>query len=353
MALWVIVGLVGLVIVVMMTSGQGGFVEIGDTEVGVVVNYLTGETELVNQPGYKVFLPFVERVFLFDRSPQKFEMSGDRDVSDNHVEKLTVRADDGSNFWFDDIEIQYEMLPSDSKHVLSDSGPGNAFKVHWVRAFARSILRDEFGRFSAAEVADPTIYKSATMDATLELNRQLNPHGVKIVQIITPKPRFDVGYEKAIEDRKVADQEVERIKARAIQLIQERGRRLAQIDAAMAVEYEALKGELAADRILAEKDRVRVEKSADAFSKLIVADGEATRLALTENARGMTEKARKEAEGLQAIIEALEKRGEVLVRERLAQRLSEVQFTLVPYTRDTTPDRIELSGPGLSKIGEN
>lgn len=351
-AVWLVIAMIGLMLVLFTASGQGGIVEIEDTQVAVIVNYLDGTSELIQQPGYQVYLPFVKQVYLFDKSPQELLMQGDREVNDSHVPKLTVRAADGSNFWFDDIKIQYELLPSDARNVLSDSGPDEAFKIHWVRTFARSILRDEFGKFSASEVANPTVYKGAAIEVTKKLNDLLNPHGVKIIQVITPKPSFDAGYEKAIEDRKVADQEVERIKARAIQLIQERERRLAQIDAAKAVEFEQLKGTLEAQRIEAERDRIKIEKSADAYSKKIVADGEAKKLALIEQARGMTEKAKKEAEGLAANIEALEKRGEVLVRERLAQRLSQMEFTLVPYTRDTAPDRIELQGAALPIGGD-
>jgi hypothetical protein len=62
----------------------------------------------------------------------------------------------------------------------------------------------------------------------------------------------------------------------------------------------------------------------------------------------MTEKARKEAEGLQAKTDALALRGEILVRERLAQRLTDMHFTLVPYTRDAEPTRVELQGDGLA-----
>ncbi len=339
-------GIAGLLLIVLLVfaSGQGGIVEIGDTQVAVLVNYFNGETELVAQPGYKIFLPFVKQAFLFDKSPQKFMMAGDRDVSANHVSKLTVRANDGSNFWFDEIEIQYMLIPTEASEVLKDSGSGDDFKLNWVRAFARSILRDEFGKFTASDIANPTIYKTATSEAQKRLNDMLNPHGAEIIQIITPKPKFDAAYERSIEDRKVADQETERLQARALQLERERDRRLAQIDATKAVEYEALKGTLEAQRIEAERNQVRVEKSADAYSMQIVAGGQAKLSQLTEQARGMTEKARKEAEGLKAITEALEKRGEVLVREKLAERLGEIEFTLVPYTRDAAPDRIELLG---------
>ncbi len=332
------------VLLLAFITGRGGIVEIEDAQVAVVVNYLNGEVELFEQPGYQIFLPFVKQAFLFDKSPQKFFMQGNEDRSENHVTKLTVRASDGSNLFFEEVEIQYELIPSKAGDVLYDSGPGDSFKLEWIRSFARSILRDEFGKFSATQVADPTVYGTATAEVRAKLNEMLEPHGVKIIQIVTPKPKFDAAYEKAIEDRKLANQEVERMRTKAQQLKQERDRRLASIDAERAVEFEVLKGELEKSRVDADRERVRVERSADAYSRGTVAEGEARRSRLTEEARGMADKARKEAEGLSAKIAALEKQGEVLVRERLAQRLSEMSFELVPYTRDPAPDRVQLEG---------
>jgi membrane protease subunit HflC len=339
---WLLFALVVLVFVVMTATGQGGVIEVQDTEAAVIVNYFTGERTVVTTPGYQVFLPFLQQAFPFDKTPQQFLMEGDRDLDANHVTKLTVRAADGSNFWFDRMEIQYQLIPDKADFVLSDSGAGDAFKINWVRAFARSILRDEFGRFSAVEVADPTVYKGATLVAEQRLNALIEPHGVHIIKIVTPRPKFEAKYEQAIEDRKVADQEVEKLKIQAEQLIQERERRLAQIESRRSVDFERLKGQLEAQRIETERERVQVELSADAYSKKRIGEGTALRAAAVEEARGLAEKAEKEAEGLRAITAALEQGGEVLVREQLAEMLAQIRFTLVPYSRDPAPTRVEL-----------
>jgi len=244
--LGIVMGGLVLVLGAFVVTGRGGIVEIADDEVAVIVNYISGENELVATPGYRVFMPFFSQAFTFDKSPNKFVMEGDKDRDSNHVRKLTVRADDGSNFWFETMEIQYQLIVSKAPTVLHDSGPGDAFKAHWIRAFARSVLRDEFGRFSAEEVADPTTYSAATQQATDRLNILLEEHGVRVVQIITPKPKFEAKYEQAIEDRKVANQEVERLKIEAVQLERERERRLGEIERDKATEYEQLLGEMEA-----------------------------------------------------------------------------------------------------------
>ena len=203
-------------------SGNLGFVVVDDSEIAVTVNYVNGEREAIATPGVKMYIPFLQGVFKLDRTPQKYLMEGKGVRDDNHAPFLTVRASDGSNFWFESLEIQYAILPSAAIEVLDDSGLGDGFKRDWIRAYARSVLRDEFGRFSAVEVADPSSYQAARVRSTERLNEYLNPHGIEVLQILTPKPRFDPKYEKAIEDRKVADQDVERLKELENQLIQER-----------------------------------------------------------------------------------------------------------------------------------
>ena len=347
----------GLIILLLLLTavltGKGGFVTIADTEVAVIVNYVTGSMEIVDRPGYKIFPPFLAQAFKFDKSPNKFLMEGDRDLGPNHVSKLTVRANDGSNFWFETLEIQYRLMPGLADRVLQDSGTGEAFKQNWVRSYARSILRDEFGRFSAEEVADPSNYRIATIDAQERLNVLLEAHGVIITEIITPKPKFEQRYEKAIEDRKVADQEVEKLKARAIQLERERERRLAGIERDRATEYELLLGTMEANRISAEKDAVRVTRDADAYRIEMLGEGTAVQRRLTQEARGREEQARKEAEGLRARVDALAARGEILVREALAKKLRAIVFEIVPYRRDPSPVRIEHLGatPGSAQGG--
>ncbi|MFT7517758.1 MAG: hypothetical protein ACI84O_001559 [Myxococcota bacterium] len=347
-----IVFLLVLTMLVAFISGKGGIIEVGDSQVGVVVNYVSGDFEVYNTPGYKIFMPFASQAFLFDKSPNKFIMEGEKDVDANHVSKLTVRANDGSNFWFETLEIQYRIDPMKAGILLADSGPGVAFKNNWVKSYARSVLRDEFGRFSAEEVADPSNYNDATTSSEDRLNEMLSAHGVIIMQIITPKPKFEERYERAIEDRKVANQEVEKLKEQAIQLALERERRLANIERDKATEYELLLGSLEAERISATKDAVQLTKSADAQRIQEVAAGTAVELANKQEAEGLKVQAERQAEGLRAQVEALAKQGDILVREKLAQKFSSIKFNIIPYRRDPAPTRLEHSGLQLTTGGQ-
>lgn len=326
---------------VMGISGKLGFVSVDADQVAVKVNYLSGDNEVINTPGFKIYIPILQDIFLFDKTPQEFVMAGSKFLDNNHVAQLTVRANDGSNLLFDDLVIQYRLLPGQADKVLNDSGAGDRFKSYWIRAYARSILRDEFGKYSSEELANPTLYGQATTEGENRLNAILNDHGMEVIRIFTPKPTFDDAYEKAIEDRKIADQDVERLIAMEDQLKREREQRIAAVEKEKEIEMRSLQGDLKRALIDSERESIRQRKSADAFAVERRAKGMASKAEMVAQARGLIEKFTKEAEGLVAKANALEQRGTVVVREALIKKLRNIRFTLVPYSRDPAPRRLE------------
>lgn len=336
-ALIVLVTMLGL-------SGKLGVQKVEADEVAVRVNYLSGTEEIVSDPGYQFYIPFLMDVYKLDGRTQDYLMKGPEYRGYGQAPYLTVRAIDGSNFWFDELKIQYEVIPGEADLLIQDSGLGDNYKEEWIKAYARSILRDEFGRYSAVDVADPTVYKQAPEAARAKMNEILGPHGLRVVRIITPTPQFDERYERAIEQRKEADQEVEELRARVQQIEQEREQRLAAVRKEKEVEMQELTGQLTKELLSSEESAIRLEKSADAFATERIAEGTATEVSLKAQATGLVAKYTKEAEGIESRALALEQRGEVVVREALVEKLLGVQFTFVPYSRDPAPKRLEHSG---------
>ena len=122
---------------------------------------------------------------------------------------------------------------------------------------------------------------------------------------------------------------------------QEMIQRIARVDREKSVELETLGGDLVKLERAAQVQAIQIEKSADAFAATRRAEGEALRSEFIANARGLTEKYSKEAEGIESKAKALEQRGEVVVREALIEKLLNIRFTLVPYSRDPAPKRLE------------
>ena len=69
----------------LVLTGRAGIVDISDTEVAVVVNYLTGEEEVIITPGVAFFLPWLSEAYVMDKSPNEFQMKGNVNIDYNHV----------------------------------------------------------------------------------------------------------------------------------------------------------------------------------------------------------------------------------------------------------------------------
>ncbi len=337
----VLISMAAGLLALMAITGRLGVANVGTKEVAVVVNYISGAERPVLTPGYCFYLPFIEEVFIFDRSMQEFLMKGGTYKDSNHVPQLTVRASDGSSFYFEEMPIQNQVRPEMVTTLLQDSGPGERYKEEWVKAHARSILRDEFGRFTPVEAANPTVFLQAQAECKRRLNVALEPHGIEVVLIGTPTPKFDKAYEQAIEDRKSADQEVERLEVVLDQLVEERDQKLAAVERQKSVEMAELTGELKKELLESERQRIRVERGADAYAARRRLEGAASKAGKTEEARGLVARYSKEAEGLASQAKALELKGDVVVREALVKKLTSIDFTLVPYSRDPQPTRLE------------
>lgn len=340
----------GLYAVSAYAAGTWGVIDVKATQVGVRVNYLTGTEEVVEAPGYQLFFPYFQGVFLLDKSPVQFQMAGDMRRGHNEVPFLLVRSKDGSNFWFESLEIQYELIPSQAGLVLSESGSGDGYKAIWLRALARSILRDEFGRFRAEDIADPTTYEAAKKASQAQLSKLLAPHGIHLIAITTPKPRFEGQYESVIEDRKVAVQEIARLKGEMRQLGFDRERLLARVEKEMSIEREKMRGSLAKKRLSALGNELELRAMAEIYADKRMKHADAERANLSAMAQTRRTQLQREAEGLRAQVRALEDRGELVVREALIKSLAKTELHLSPMEGEREYVALNRSG---SRRGTN
>ena len=85
-----------------------------------------------------------------------------------------------------------------------------SLKNRIMRTVSRSVPRDILGLLATAEFTDTKVREENLLITTKKLNEILNPLGVRIVNVQNPSYRFDNDeYEKAIEDKKIYDQQTE------------------------------------------------------------------------------------------------------------------------------------------------
>ncbi|MCA9677127.1 MAG: hypothetical protein H6708_13355 [Kofleriaceae bacterium] len=316
--------------------------EVEPGEVAVRVNNVTGEVETLTRPGLIMDLPFgIQDVFVIDTSSQTFHMRGDRFVDELNVEELTVRASDGSNFVFNDTTILYRAIPDRGADVMRDAGYAHAFRM-WMLPYARSILRDEFGRESTISVSNPAKFGEATNRARDRLNQLLNPHGVEVTSIVTPRPRFNDEYEGLVESRNETEKQLDVITSELQRAETDRARRLAEVDRDQNKIIQEKRAGLEAQLATAVTDQTQTRRQSDSYKIEKIGAGQAALSGSQRKAGELRGQLEAEYATRKAEIDAFRTQPVERVMERLGERLEGVTIQIQPWTNDSSPSRVQV-----------
>lgn len=290
----------------------------GETEVGVRTRkmslfYSKGVEERVYAQGATYFfLPFINDWHVFDTKLQNLEMTfstirGDRKTQDDLVFKTT----DGNDISLDVI-IAYRIDADKAPYILQYVARNDEIlREKIVRTIARSKPRDIFGElkteaFYVAESRETQAGKAK--DALQEI---LGPMGIVIEKVLTNDYRFNAEYTKAIEDKKVADQQVEKNKSAQNAALEEYKRKL-----------EEARGEV--NKMVADADGqyLKAKIETDVYME------QQQLLAQAIQAEGIAE-----AKGFQEMNNALAgSGGEAIVKLRIAEALQGKRIILLPVS---------------------
>ncbi len=311
--LWVIIGIAAFILLVNLFAAHST----KTTEVGVrVIKWnpfgKAGVVKTVYPPGAMYFFPnFINEWHTFDTRLQNIEMTlapvpGSRHQRDD----LLFKTIDGNDISLDVI-ISYRINPAKTPDILMQVADNNRdIEENVVRTIARNVTRDYFGELTTEDFynADKRTEKSDACKA--RLNQVLEPYGIIIESVLPKDYRFNVAYQQAIEEKKIADQVAERYKSEANATVQEYLQKM-----------EAARGEV--NKMIADIDG-EFQKSkiqADAYydqqlkiAKAIEAEGSA------------------EAKAIQKMVLALNSSGgDTMVKMRIAQALAGKAIYLLPF----------------------
>jgi regulator of protease activity HflC (stomatin/prohibitin superfamily) len=290
----------------------------GPTEVGVrTVKWdlfkKKGVEDRVYEPGAIYFFPAVLNDWhVFDTKLHNIEMThdpkhGDRPFRDD----LLFKTIDGNDISLDVI-VSYRLDPQTVPYVVQYvAGSNFELKDKVVRTIARSRPRDIFGELKTEEFYISDRRDEKAEQAKQSLNELLNPYGVIVERVSTKDYRFNPAYQKAIEDKKVAEQIAEQNKSATKAAQEEYLKKL-----------EEAKGEV--NKMVAEADgRFRqAQIEADAYYE------KQQRIAAAIEAEGVAE-----AKGITEMNKALVgSGGEVMVKLKLAEALEGKRILLLPVS---------------------
>ncbi len=290
----------------------------GETEVGVRTRKLAlfgqkGVEDRVYAPGATYFfLPFINDWNVFDTKLQNLDMtfsssSGDRRTRDD----LVFKTVDGNDISLDVI-IAYRIDASKAPYILQYVARNDAIlRDKVVRTVARSKPRDIFGELKTEAFYVAESREAQSNKAKEELQKILGPMGVIVEKVLTNDYRFNPEYTKAIEDKKVADQQVEKNKSAQHAALEEYKRKL-----------EEARGEV--NKMVADADGQYLKDKIEAD----VYNEQQQLLATAVKTEGIAE-----SKGIQEMNNALSgPGGEVIVKLRIAEALQGKRIMLLPVS---------------------
>jgi regulator of protease activity HflC (stomatin/prohibitin superfamily) len=290
----------------------------GETEVGVRTKKIAflgekGVEDKVYEPGATyIFLPLINDWHTFDTKLQNLEMVYEHNRGDRRTrDDLLFKTIDGNDISLDVI-IAYRIDPEKAPYILQNVAEDNrTLREKIVRTIARSKPRDIFGELTTESfyVADERELQSQRAKDVLQ--EMLGPMGVVVEKVLTKDYRFNQEYQKAIEDKKVADQQVQKNRSAQHAALEEYKRKL-----------EEAKGEV--NKLIADADGAyrKAKIEADVYYE------KQKLLAEAIKAEGIAE-----AKGIQEMNQALAgSGGEAFVKLQIAEAIQGKRIMLLPVS---------------------
>ena len=208
-------------------------IKTNETEIGVKIRKFTlfgksGVQDEIYPPGrYHFYIPLFTEFQKFDTRLKTMDMTYDPRTGDSrYKDDLLFKTIDGNDISLDVI-IQYRIIPEKAPHILKFVAQNDdELKYTIIRSIARSKPRDIFGELKTEEfyIAQAREEKSELVKESM--NKILVPNGILIESVLTKDYRFNKAYQKAIEDKKVADQLAEKNKSSTAAAVEEYKRKI-------------------------------------------------------------------------------------------------------------------------------
>lgn len=187
------------------------FIPVG--KVGVLTREyaITGKRGVVEKdfgPGWHLDLGPLHSWTKFDSTVQTLEMTrneayGDREGRDD----VEVQSADGYAVSVD-VTVKYRIVEGNAHKLYQDTGSGVKYKKI-VRNEAKKACIRMFGEMETEDFYDPSKRRTKAKDVQAALQESLEDNYVEVIDVLIKSVQFDPEYEKKIQRKKLADQEVQ------------------------------------------------------------------------------------------------------------------------------------------------
>jgi regulator of protease activity HflC (stomatin/prohibitin superfamily) len=250
------------------------------TEVGVRTALIAplgkrGVQDEVYGPGSVFFfLRLISEWHVFDVALQNFTMVKDANVGSRQGDDaLRFKTVDGNDITVD-ITISWHVDSTMAPYVLQFVGQSTEeVERKMVRPVARTVVRDILNRLTSEEYYEANRRFEMANEAKDRLNSITQGEGIVIDQVLLGEHSFNSTYEQMIRDKKMAEQEAERLISEREASMEEKNRQETTEERAVAKLIADAEGykqrrQLEGDALLYEKQQqaaaIRIEKRAEA-----------------------------------------------------------------------------------------
>jgi len=323
-----------LIIILIMGGRRLTWKEIQADEVAVIINNITGNIRTIERAGAVIYYPFIQDLYILDKSEQVAPMTS-ANISADYPQgnPVILKTRDGGDVSLDLI-IQYILIPAVADDIVQNTGIGDVFKEKWIWDYAKTICRYEFGELHIHEFPDADKRLRKTQEAKEELNRLLNPHGIFITSLNFIDYRYYREYAEKIQERRLADKEVEEQFSRGEAAKKNQERVVTEETKKLEVRVSRFRGELFNMEIEAKAEAEKVKQQGIAYLLKANLNADAEYDRLKNGAEAILAVREAEAAGILALRDALEGAGgRNLVKMEYARRLREAKIIGTPVLR--------------------
>jgi regulator of protease activity HflC (stomatin/prohibitin superfamily) len=340
----------GLFVILVVAAAGSCATTVKNTEVGIVVNNITGVMTLQENGGMVLHLPFgLSNVYKIDKSQRVLSMTHDN-VAPSHPmgDHVNIKTNDGSNVEMD-VEVVYQLFSSRAANVYKELGDQeNIDDV--IRALTRSEIRSELGQLSTLDIAEAGPRKKKLDSTEKRLKQYLEPLGIEVVSINAQNFRFDPEYDKIIRDRKEADQILTNQKDYQDAAFEEGKRKIAEANRDKQSALAHLQGDLGKSLLIAEGDATRIVTKAQQQAYQLEREGEIALKTAEQEAAALMAEGQRRAQAMEKLFAAYEHGGEGLVKEQMMKLYDGVIVRARPYAASERIDQIQTQNIRATQI---
>ena len=217
------------------------------------------QDEIYPSGGTYLFAPFMTDWNTFETKLQNLRMMKE---GNNDLEFKTVDGNDISV----DVTVAWRIDPSKTPMILMKVGESTSdIEARVVRPGVRAYVRDALNKLKSEEFYEADRRFKAAEEGRVLLAEALGTEGVIVEQVILGEHRFNPEYEAVIRDKKLAEQNAEKLKSEALAAAEANKRNLEAAKGQVAQRIAQASGTLAQAKLTADSSLIQSQNEAEAI----------------------------------------------------------------------------------------